>query len=537
VSLKLTVKDYEFFTLANTTSNWAPGEIVYKDTPTQTGTVSITGGTKKITGVSTTFTSVLKDGDKIVLTDGTDSTVKQVFTVTTSIGGDTATPSQPASDTVVYVEEYAEQTFTSGTYKLTVAGTLDDFNAYHKTIRLIDSSVNTVQYNANNELRFEVGDTIYGIETGSQADIEAYNGLPLSVFRTKFNGNIPSTFKTTTEYRFTYYNSSTNTYILEEDGNIMYLNHPNHIKDYSAEVLSRSEEVDRVATYTYGDNEKSAVFDMNYTWQGRGTRTYQSPSFNIPELSIIGHRWQINNDSTNEHTNSGNSTTRHISKRLRLKPGTKAEDLKVVANIYRPQGTTVEFYAKIYNSADGDKFEDKSWTKLEQKTGKNRSSRKERKFDFFSTEWSLPVGPTLSDDLQGSVTTVLGDDVLTISGGDTAEIDAIESGTVLGLYSPLFPSNYQISSVNSANGTAGTITLNEPIANSSLIGDGFALTTFDVETTAFLNPQNDRIVRYFSEDGSSFDGYDNVAIKIVLLSDDSNVVPKVDDFRCVAVSV
>jgi hypothetical protein len=536
VDLNLVLKDYEFFKLSNTSSNWAAGEIVYKDTTNETGTVTIAAGTKKINGTTTTFTSTLKDGDKIVVIDSVNPTAKQVFTVTTALGGDAGTPDRPASDTVVYVKEYAEQAL-SGNYKLTVCGRVDGYNSFYDTIRLVDSSVNTTQYTSNNDLRFAPGDTIVGVESGNDGYIDNYNALPLSVFRTNFNGKIPESFKPTTSYRFTYYDPGSNTYILEENGTNMYLNSPNYVKKYRSNILSRSNEVADLPTYSWGDSEKSAVFKMRYTYQGRGTRSYTCPSFNLNELSIVSHRWQINNDSTDEHTNNGSAVTRHISKILSLGGQKKAEDIKVIANIYRPRNTSIEIYAKFLNTQDNQKFEDKTWTKLRQKTGNNVYSRENYKNDFFSAEWMLPNLPVLGDDIEGQVTTVLDSSTLTVSNANTTELDALSTGEVISVYNPLFLENYQVSSIASVNSAAGEIVLNEPIANSSLVGDGLTVTKFNVGTTAFRNPQNESVLRYYDSTGAAHDKYDQVAIKIVLLADSPNLVPVVNDYRCIAVSV
>ena len=55
--------------------------------------------------------------------------------------------------------------------------------------------------------------------------------------------------------------------------------------------------------------------------------------------------------------------------------------------------------------------------------------------------------------------------------------------------------------------------------------------------TAFLNANNSSIVRYYNEDGSYFDGYNTFALKIILTSDQSYIVPRVGDMRAIAVQV
>lgn len=58
-----------------------------------------------------------------------------------------------------------------------------------------------------------------------------------------------------------------------------------------------------------------------------------------------------------------------------------------------------------------------------------------------------------------------------------------------------------------------------------------------VTPTAFLNTDNSSIARYYTEDGSYFDGYNTFAIKIVLTSTASYIVPRVSDMRAIAVQI
>ena len=55
--------------------------------------------------------------------------------------------------------------------------------------------------------------------------------------------------------------------------------------------------------------------------------------------------------------------------------------------------------------------------------------------------------------------------------------------------------------------------------------------------TAFLNSNNSSIVRYYNEGGSYFDGYNTFALKIILTSDQSYIVPRVGDMRAIAVQI
>jgi hypothetical protein len=61
--------------------------------------------------------------------------------------------------------------------------------------------------------------------------------------------------------------------------------------------------------------------------------------------------------------------------------------------------------------------------------------------------------------------------------------------------------------------------------------------TAPIDKTAYLNTNNNNIIRYTNEAGQIFDTYKAFAIKIVLLSSDSSIVPRIQDYRAIAVSV
>ena len=55
--------------------------------------------------------------------------------------------------------------------------------------------------------------------------------------------------------------------------------------------------------------------------------------------------------------------------------------------------------------------------------------------------------------------------------------------------------------------------------------------------TAFLDPQERNIVTYFNSNQIRFNGYKSFQIKIVLTSPDITRVPRVSDYRAIAVTI
>ena len=528
VSIKLVNDDYEFFNLSNTAATWAPGEIVYKETTNQPGVVSIAKGKNVITSTDalTDFTS-LTFGQKIVLIDSTDDTKRQVFTCDRSIAFAGTTKK-------IFVEERAREDLT-GNYKLTVVGEVDWYDYYFKTLRLDRSSVNRNEYVANNNQLFEVGDTIVGERTGTEGYIDSYNPQPISVFRSNWNATLPSQFNPVTTYNMSYQDGSD--YKLGTTDRIFYLNAPNHVKDYEGVIISRSQEIVQTDAGIANNEYKSAEIDLTYKYKGANTKSFASPTLKINELGIVTHQWYINNDGSNEHFNEGNADTRHISKILELGPDQKAEDLRVILNSYRPRGTGIDVYAKVQNATDSEAFEDKQWTKLVPISGGDQFADPQARFDYREMEFTWPDYPEANTTLTGSFTLATGDATVQGVNFDATELDGLAEGRTIRIYNEYFPdSNYLVTSIESANSTTGEIEISTTTANNSLLGSGLKIDTLRADQSAHRNGENYNICRYFNSSGAAFDTYNKVAIKIVLLSESRKLVPKVDDYRVIAVS-
>ena len=529
VDVTLVNKPYEFLTLTTADAGWASGELVYKNTADESGTVSISAGKKKITGVGTAFQNI-NNGQKVVITHETDSTIKQVFTVDRSVGSNSST-------TILYVQEAALHTVSGGTLKVSVVGEVEYYDYYNKRLRLRNSSVNHTEYTANNTMAFAASDVVVGVETGTTATVSSIDDLPVSVFRSDWKAQVQPQFKPTTSYNLSYENTPGDYYLGTTD-NIFYMNIPNFVREYDGAILSASKEVLQTDIYLANNQYKSAQINLNYQYLGDSTRSYMSPNIDLDQLNMICHRWNINNSNTNEHLNNGSANTRWISKTLKLGNKSAAEDIRVIVNGYRPRTTEIDVYAKIFNNADTEAFDDKHWTKLTFVGGDINPlySDTENMYDFKEYEYTFPSFPAAASTLTGTFVTEYGNSTIAGVGFDTSEISALSAGDVLRVYSPLFENNYQLYMVNSANSSAGEITFNSPVANVNLQGTGFKVDTLVSNNSAFKNPDNYGIIRYFNEAGAVLDTYNSVAIKVVLRSEERRLVPKIDDIRVIGVT-
>ena len=75
--------------------------------------------------------------------------------------------------------------------------------------------------------------------------------------------------------------------------------------------------------------------------------------------------------------NGGNAKTRYISRRVTLKDGFDAQDIKVFMNAYKPKDTDIKVYYRVHNAEDPEDFEDKPYVLFTQETDANLISASE----------------------------------------------------------------------------------------------------------------------------------------------------------------
>ena len=81
--------------------------------------------------------------------------------------------------------------------------------------------------------------------------------------------------------------------------------------------------------------------------------------------------------SSELRSNGGNAKTRYISRRVTLKDGFDAQDLKVFMNAYKPKDTDIKVYFRVHNAEDPEDFEDKPYVLFTQETDANVISANE----------------------------------------------------------------------------------------------------------------------------------------------------------------
>jgi hypothetical protein len=260
---------------------------------------------------------------------------------------------------------------------------------------------------------------------------------------------------------------------------------------------------------------------------------YTAVSFGNTYFSSQFAKYIINNDYTNEHTNYGNCWSKTIEKTVGLANGMMAEDLQVFITGFRPLGTDFKVYARIYNSSDSDAFVNKDYTLLTQTDGFGLYSNPADETDEYEYTYSFPMYPNTDYTSPGSITTTLSSNA--IVGSNTNFTANLAVGDLVKLYQPLLPNNYMVASVGTITDNTH-ITLTTTVSNNGIVGSGLKLDRINYPHQAFHDILNSNVVTYFNSNSVPYTTYDTFQIKVCFISNNSMVVPKMDDVRGVAVT-
>jgi len=303
--------------------------------------------------------------------------------------------------------------------------------------------------------------------------------------------------------------------------------------------------VDNNKTYEYQDRERHIMSKSNeindlssnksseYNIQLNSFSDYSSPVINLNQKISLFIENLINNDSTNEHTRYGNALTKYVSKRIILKDGQEAEDLKVYLTAHRPFETDIEIYAKFINNEDNESFEDKVWTKLQYDNGGEFVYTSPDREDFVEYEFSVPSSNTVdraafANVTSGAYQTLTGtveisNNSFEVTGNGTSFDTELTVGDLIRVTSDDYFAIRTVTSI--ANSTFLTVDNGLQASNSAAI------------SYVFDDAGNEGIVEYYNADGSRYIGYKEVAFKIVLLSSNPVRIPLLQDIRAICLQI
>ena len=131
----------------------------------------------------------------------------------------------------------------------------------------------------------------------------------------------------------------------------------------------------------------------------RGTLTsssiHVSPVIDTARNSVITIENIINNLTSGEEVQEGgDALARYLSRRVTLKDGFDATDLKVYMTANRQSGTTITMYYKVLSQFDADDFDDKLWVKMQEVTNTNTVSANDDSEEYLELEFSPSTANT-----------------------------------------------------------------------------------------------------------------------------------------------
>ena len=240
----------------------------------------------------------------------------------------------------------------------------------------------------------------------------------------------------------------------------------------------------------------------------------------------------INSSAIGENKNNGMAKSKSITKVITLADGNDAEDINVYLTAYKPLGTNIIVYAKVLNSADAEKFEDKDWSILQMVDGVSLYSDSTNQNDYKEYRYTFPTNPITIPSFQLLTTNNTANIVST--NADTKWQSVFRAGQLVTLYSDVYGTNYEVNQISTVTSNTA-ITLANPVTLSNTTSAIIATMPFPY--SAFKNKNNGNIVRYYTADGSPRDSFKKFAIKIVFTAQNDSLVPKVRDIRALALSV
>ena len=510
VTIPLVNKDYEFFTVDPSVSGaFLGGEWCFQDVANATGTVTVSSSSNTITGSGTTLTNFGIE-DKVVVSNGT---VRDVLTVTNVINA-----------TAMTVDRFPSFSASGIGFKVPPVGIVYFTDYTKRQVYLVDS-------NANSTVKFVTGTRIIGARTGASANVVSLGRFQVDSFKPTFMIGNPST----SEYTMTYNVANSSNAMPATGNNLELLKFNNAVRE--SYILSRSLEVDNINLY--GTGRKSAVVNVAFNVSVTEANRFSVPYLKTNELDFFFYQNDINNTITEtrggianydtEVDRNGLGKSKYISKKISFGEGKYAEDVVVYLAGYRPAGTQIKVYAKLHNAADKEAFDDKSWTPLELKNNVDRFSTEDPK-DLWEYTYGLPQFPEVSAGLSGNFLTTLSSNSIATTVDQSSNLS---TGDLIRVYDILTPENHEVFPVSSANSTA--ITLFKPISNTNIVGD-VGVDKLKYRNVAWNNIANDNVARYVTSSYTEFDTYNTMQVKVVLLSNSTHVVPKVEQIQVIGVS-
>jgi len=486
--------DHEFLTLGTINGTFSQGErvFIYDNSSNITGNVSFSSTSETVTGTGSTFSTDLAVGNFIALTNGTSHSVRKVTAI--------------ANNTSLTVQGFPDYTSAGvADIQLTPSGEV----YYYESTDVLKEMHLQKSTATNSTFKFANSVSIIGSDSEANAAVTTVDNINVTDFENLMYQISPvgSQLK-----QFAQANTSAG----QTSNTSFPLNNRNKLTEV-AQIKSLSNEI-------VGATGKS----WKHTFEFNTLHSLISPVIDDSISNILRYENIINNSNTDEYLpQQGNSTAKYVSRVVTLDDGLDAEDLKVYVTATQPATSQVEVYAKLAHELESDAFIDRHWTRLS-KVGTDVQTNAELEDDFFEFEYTLPNTPP--------TTALVGKGLADVANSLIATTDtqasALAAGDLVKIVNTSASTDYQIETVTAVNSTI--ITVGNDISFDNTQADMFKI---DTPQTAFKDPQNSTIATYYNSGQNKFDTYKAFQIKIVMLSDNAARVPKLQDFRALALSI
>lgn len=523
VSANIVNKPYEFLGVTKAASSvvWKGGEAVYKNTANATGTLAIQSGNVSVIGTGTLFDTYDIDGKTVVIYNHTTSKFEVYNIGVTNNTSITISPSPSFSNSATV-------------FKVTPTAYVYKPRTINKSTIFVDSTA------TNSTFSFGAGDTLIGSVSGAQYTIDSIDAWSIHRFVPRFNIRATSKHTVNIQTKFAYYSGAAwamSSFKKLTNGL------PVDCTSEQFKILSRSAEIVTSTLHSPSVNKKSIVSQLTLTKDA--TNPFEAPSVNEAEVDIevLSRRISANAHQyktvggvvyDKEIESTGNTLTKYISKKITFANNRFAEDVKVFLTAYRPENTDVKVYCRVHNSSDPNSFESKSWTPLQCTVNADQYSGLNNKDSLVEFQYGIPPYSDTANNLPGTFTTTVSNNVVVTELATTTPSSYLAANDVVRIYSPLFPTNYQVAVVTAAN--SSSFTIGELVSNNNVVGKGFKVDKLKYPNIAFNNPLNDNICRYYNDDWSEFDKFDTMQVKIVLTAENNNIAPEVTQYQFIGVS-
>ena len=343
----LTDDDQEYFTLSNWDGRFDAGEYVYKQMSAGY-VVNIVQNTSVITTTGNDFSSDYSAGDFIHVTNSANDTT-EIFRIASVDSATQMTTTQPC---------YFNGSNATG--KPVVAGKINHYNTRTANV------IHLKQSSATISKKFEAGDDIYGVNSGTEATIGTVDNLAISYIQPMVQKTNDSITTTTLSGTFSDPGDPT--------------------VDYSLPLsFGNNNEFTRKGVIAYSKSNnfiQTKPFEINVAITNASNVT-STPFVDLELSTLLAYQYKT--------TNVSDTAAKYISKTVELAEDLDAEDLNLFLTGYRPNGTNIKVYIKPQHSQDSAQFETLNWIEMEMTEGVNTFSSSINTTDYREFRYRVPA--------------------------------------------------------------------------------------------------------------------------------------------------